>query len=60
MGCVFTLVWNLGDKANEHGGEKERGRKIKKQTLNYRKHTDGCQRRGREEGTCSDEHQLLC
>ena len=37
-------MWNLRNKTNEKREEREK--QIKKQTVNYREQTDGCQRGG--------------
>jgi len=43
----ITHMWNLRNKTNEQRGKKGRERQAKKQTLNYREHTDDYQRGGR-------------
>ena len=37
---MISLVWNLKNKTDEHGGEKRLA--TIKQTLNYKEQTEGC------------------
>jgi len=44
---MVSLMWNLRTKQmSKRKKKKQRGKKTKKQTLNYREQTDGCQRGG--------------
>ena len=63
---IISLMWNLRNKMNMQREKRER--ETKKQILNYREQSDGCQRGGGQEGgrnrcwdegTCHDEHRVM-